>query len=130
MFEVLAILPSIIYYDHPSIAPIGPTTHGWQRFNSWMAAIVLEDLGIHYTTKSVSDVKSSPCIGNKSHWPVGAPLLYTCSLNGFKPLPAMEGPNTKATLWEQGAITEYLVENCNKASKLTVTTTPGRCHVK
>lgn len=39
-------------------------------------------------------------------------------------LPEIEDPNTGITLWESGAIIEYLIENYDKDSTLTYTTFP------
>lgn len=45
-------------------------------------------------------------------------------------LPAIEDPNTNLTLWESGAIVEYLVENYDKENKLTFTGLPEKYHLK
>lgn len=45
-------------------------------------------------------------------------------------VPAIEDPNTGITLWESGAIIEYLVDLYDKESKLTFPTAPEKYHVK
>lgn len=45
-------------------------------------------------------------------------------------LPAIEDPNTNLTLWESGAIVEYLVENYDKENKLTFAGLPEKYHLK
>ncbi|KAL3455676.1 glutathione S-transferase [Aspergillus heterothallicus] len=64
--------------------------------NGWKVAFVLEELSLPYTTKFIpfSEVKNEPYI----------------SINPNGRVPAIEDPNTNTTLWESGAILEYLVE--------------------
>lgn len=45
-------------------------------------------------------------------------------------LPAIDDPNTGITIWESGAIIEYLVETYDKDSRLTFTTVPEKYHAK
>lgn len=45
-------------------------------------------------------------------------------------LPAIEDPNTGLTLWESGAIIEYLIETYDKEHKLTFTSAPEKWHLK
>lgn len=45
-------------------------------------------------------------------------------------VPAIVDPNTGLTLWESGAIVEYLVETYDKEGKLTVPDTAGKWHLK
>ena len=45
-------------------------------------------------------------------------------------VPAIEDPNTGITLWESGAIIEYLVETYDKNNTLTYTSSPEKYFVK
>jgi len=84
--------------------------------NPWKVAIVLEELEIPYTTKymDMADLKKDP--------------YEKICVNGR--VPAIEDPNTGITLWESGAIIEYLVDTYDKAGKLTHTTLPEKYHIK
>lgn len=71
--------------------------------------MILEELSLPYTVKNVefNEVKAEPFI----------------SVNPNGRLPAIEDPNTGITLWESGAIVEYLVETYDKDHKISFT--PG-----
>lgn len=73
--------------------------------NPWKVAIVLEELGLPYETKFVvfAEMKKEPFI----------------SRNPNGRVPAIEDPNTGLTLWESGAIVEYLVETYDKDNKIS-----------
>ncbi|KAL2675576.1 hypothetical protein Neosp_011763 [[Neocosmospora] mangrovei] len=75
--------------------------------NPWKVALVMEELEIPYETRFVNftDVKKEP-------------YLSLCP-NGR--LPAIEDPNTGLTLWESGAIVNYLIEKYDKDHKLGYT---------
>lgn len=79
-----ASIKPIILYSHPT----GP--------NPWKVAMILEELGLPYRTIVVdkADLKKAPyeeiCINGRA--------------------PAITDPNTGITLWESGAIIEYLVD--------------------
>ena len=45
-------------------------------------------------------------------------------------VPAIEDPNTDVTLWESGAIIEYLIETYDKAKQLTYDTVPEKFQLK
>ena len=89
-------------------------------------AIILEELGVAYETKDpgMDAIKKKPYI----------------DVNPNGRLPAIEDPNTGITLWESGAIVQYLVETYDKKEVLTYTTVPekyqlnqsscSRCRVK
>ncbi|KAI1737284.1 glutathione S-transferase [Xylaria scruposa] len=64
--------------------------------NSWEVVFILEELGLNYEIKSFSfaDVKKKPFI----------------DINPNGRVPAIEDPNTDITLWESGAILQYIVE--------------------
>ncbi|KAL2830382.1 glutathione S-transferase [Aspergillus pseudoustus] len=68
--------------------------------NGWKVAFILEELGLPYTTKFIpfSVVRKEPYI----------------SINPNGRVPAIEDPNTNTTLWESGAILEYLVETYDR----------------
>lgn len=85
----------VILYSHP----YGP--------NPWKVAIILEELNLPYETRFVSfqDVKKEPFI----------------KLNPNGRLPAIEDPNKNITLWESGAIVEYLIDNYDTEQKLSYT---------
>ncbi|KAK3989400.1 putative glutathione S-transferase, partial [Cladorrhinum sp. PSN332] len=79
------------------ITPPGP--------NPWKTIFVLEELGLNYEIKAFrfDDVKKSPFI----------------DINPNGRVPAIEDPNTDLTLWESGAINQYLVEQYDKDKRLT-----------
>ncbi|KAE8363776.1 glutathione S-transferase [Aspergillus caelatus] len=85
----------IILYSHP----YGP--------NPWKVAIILEELNLPYETRFISfqDVKKEPFV----------------KLNPNGRLPAIEDPNKNITLWESGAIVEYLIDNYDTEQKLSYT---------
>ncbi|KAI1649079.1 glutathione transferase [Daldinia loculata] len=78
--------------------------HG-QGPNPWKPIIVAEELGIPYDIVWIpySEIKSEP---------------YT-SLNPNGRLPAMVDPNKNVTLWESGAIINYLIATYDKDLTLT-----------
>ncbi|KAK6599402.1 hypothetical protein QC760_005380 [Botrytis cinerea] len=87
--------------------PITLYSHA-QGPNPWKVAVILEELNIPYTTKFVnfSEVKKEP---------------YT-QLNPNGRLPSIEDPNTDITLWESGAIIEYLIEKYDVNHQLSYNT--------
>lgn len=88
--------------------PISVYMHG-RSPNPWKVIMILEELSLPYTVKNVefNEVKAEPFI----------------SVNPNGRLPAIEDPNTGITLWESGAIVEYLVETYDKDHKISFT--PG-----
>ncbi|OJJ07676.1 hypothetical protein ASPVEDRAFT_372543 [Aspergillus versicolor CBS 583.65] len=86
--------------------PITVYMHG-RSPNPWKVVMILEELSLPYTVKSVpyDKIKSEPFI----------------SVNPNGRLPAIEDPNTGITLWESGAIVEYLVETYDKDHKISFT---------
>lgn len=68
--------------------------------NPWKVVMALEELNIPYSLKMVdfADMKKEPFE----------------SINPNGRVPAIEDPNTGITLWESGAILEYLVETYDK----------------
>ncbi|OJJ54506.1 hypothetical protein ASPSYDRAFT_159695 [Aspergillus sydowii CBS 593.65] len=88
--------------------PISVYMHG-RSPNPWKVIMILEELSLPYTVKNVefNEIKAEPFI----------------SVNPNGRLPAIEDPNTGITLWESGAIVEYLVETYDKDHKISFT--PG-----
>jgi len=84
--------------------------------NPWKVAIVLEELQIPYELKvmDLGDLKKPP--------------FEKINPNGR--VPAIEDPNTGITLWESGAIIEYLVETYDTKHTLTFTSFPEKYYVK
>ncbi|KAL1850620.1 hypothetical protein Plec18170_006905 [Paecilomyces lecythidis] len=101
----MASLKPIILYGHAG----GP--------NPWKVAMVAEELGVPYEHKLLdfTELKKEPFI--------------TKNPNGR--VPAIEDPNTGITLWESGAIVEYLVETYDKDKKISFEAgTPDYFHAK
>jgi len=80
--------------------------------NPWKVVIVLEELGIPYDMElmDLSAVKKEPYI----------------SINPNGRVPAIQDPNTGITLWESGAIIQYLVDLYDKEDKLTFRQSPEK----
>jgi len=95
----------IILYSHAS----GP--------NPWKVAIILEELGLKYETKFLE-------------FPHGVKGKEFTAKNPNGRVPCIEDPNTGITLWESGAIIEYLIENYDKSGKLTYSSFPEKYHLK
>jgi glutathione S-transferase len=79
-------------------------------------AIILEELQLPYTTKfmDMADMKKEP--------------YEKICINGR--VPAIEDPNTGITLWESGAIIEYLTETYDKPNALSFASGPEKFLVK
>ena len=77
--------------------------------NAWKVAMILKELSLPYTIKFIDfpDMKKEP---------------YE-AINPNGRVPAIEDPNTGITLWESGAIIEYLVETYDKHH--TISFAPG-----
>ncbi|KAK5175414.1 uncharacterized protein LTR77_000553 [Saxophila tyrrhenica] len=88
-------LKPIKLYSHPG----GP--------NPWKVAIILSELSVPYETQIMdfADLKK--------------PAFESLNPNGR--VPAIEDPNTNMTMWESGAIIEYLLETYDKENKLSFT---------
>jgi len=73
--------------------------------NAWKVAMILEELNLPYTHKMIEfpDMKKEP---------------YE-SINPNGRVPSIQDPNTGTTLWESGAIIEYLVETYDKQHKIS-----------
>ncbi|MCJ1378954.1 glutathione S- transferase, nitrogen catabolite repression regulator [Xylographa soralifera] len=80
--------------------------------NPWKVVIILEELGLKYDTVYVDMADM--------HTPKYEPI----NPNGRAP--AIEDPNTGLTLWESGAIIQYLVENYDPEYKLHSKAAPDK----
>ncbi|MCJ1282249.1 hypothetical protein MMC26_001572 [Xylographa opegraphella] len=80
--------------------------------NPWKVVIILEELGVKYDTVYVDMADM--------HTPKFEPI----NPNGRTP--AIEDPNTGITLWESGAIIQYLVENYDPEYKLHSKSSPDK----
>ncbi|KAK8922640.1 glutathione-s-transferase theta, gst [Metarhizium anisopliae] len=80
--------------------------------NPWKVAIILEELGLPYEHKFLDfkQVKEEPFI----------------SLNPNGRVPVLEDPNTGISLWESGAIIDYLIDTYDTTNKLQYTSTPEK----
>ncbi|KAI9702270.1 MAG: glutathione S- transferase, nitrogen catabolite repression regulator [Bogoriella megaspora] len=74
--------------------------------NPWKVVTVLEELQVPYEINSIrfEDIKKQPFI----------------NFNPNGRAPAMVDPNTELTLWESGAIIQYLIEQYDSQRKLTL----------
>ncbi|KAI1852547.1 hypothetical protein JX265_013006 [Neoarthrinium moseri] len=98
-----------------SLKPI--TVHGHDSSaNPWKVVMILEELGLPYNHifVNIATIKDEP---------------YT-KLNPNGRVPTIEDPNTGITLWESGAIIEYLVETYDKEHKISSTSFPAKFHEK
>ncbi|KAM0712363.1 hypothetical protein Q7P37_011458 [Cladosporium fusiforme] len=80
--------------------------------NPWKVAIILNELDLPYETEIMdfADLKKEP--------------FLSISPNGR--VPAITDPNTNLTLWESGAIVEYLLNTYDAASHLHYRTSPNK----
>ncbi|EEY18290.1 glutathione S-transferase II [Verticillium alfalfae VaMs.102] len=97
-----------------SLKPI--TLYGHAGPNPWKVVMILEELGVPYETENVdfSAVKQEP---------------YTL-LNPNGRVPTVVDPNTNITLWESGAIIEYLIETYDKEERLSISSFPEKHHLR
>ncbi|TVY82787.1 Glutathione S-transferase-like protein tpcF [Lachnellula suecica] len=95
--------------------PITLYSHGTGP-NPWKVDLILRELNIPYETEwmDFADLKKEP-------------FESKVSPNGR--VPAIHDPNTNITLWESGAIIEYLVATYDKSAALTYTSSPEKYHV-
>ncbi len=80
--------------------------------NPWKTAIMLEELGVEYEHKQLQfpEMKQEP--------------FESVNPNGR--VPAIVDPNTGVTMWESGAIIEYLVETYDKDKKFSYDSSPEK----
>jgi hypothetical protein len=83
---------------------------------SWKVVLLLKELNIPYEHKlwDFPDLKK--------------PEYEKLCPNGRTP--TIEDPNTGITLWESGAILEYLIEEYDKENKFTYTSSPEKYQLK
>ena len=79
-------------------------------------AIVLKELRIPYETEFVdfAEIKKEPYV----------------KVNPNGRVPSITDPNTDTTLWESGAIIEYLIDQYDKDDKLTISKAPEKYYIK
>ncbi|KAH6659753.1 glutathione S-transferase [Truncatella angustata] len=84
--------------------------------NPWKVVMILEELGLPYNQVFVdlAVIKQEP---------------FT-KINPNGRVPAIEDPNTGITLWESGAIVEYLVDTYDKDHKISSASFPEKYHEK
>jgi glutathione S-transferase len=82
--------------------------------NPYKVVIAAEELSVPYKTIVVKDPKEE----------------WFAAINPNGRVPAIVDPNTNITLWESGAIVEYLVETYDKQGKLTVSDVAGKWQLK
>lgn len=72
--------------------------------NPWKVAIILEELGLPYEHNFIAfkDMK----------------VEWYEALNPNARVPTLEDPNTNVTIWESGAIIDYLIDHYDKDAKL------------
>lgn len=101
----MATVQPLVLYHHA----IGP--------NPWKVNILLEELALPYTTeyKDFGDLKNS---------------AFDASVNPNGRVPALTDPNTGITIWESGAILEYLIEVYDKTGALHYAKTPERWYTQ
>lgn len=89
----MASLKPITLYTHAS----GP--------NPWKVVMIFNELNLPYESKFMEfpDMKKEP--------------FESININGR--VPAIQDPNTGITIWESGAILEYLVETYDKDNKIS-----------
>ncbi|KAF5879005.1 putative glutathione-s-transferase gst protein [Botrytis fragariae] len=75
--------------------------------NPWKVATILEELGLPYETEFVNPAE------------LHTPVYEKINPNGR--VPAIHDPNTDITLWESGAIINYLMATYDKDNKLQPT---------
>ncbi|CAI6093847.1 hypothetical protein V2G26_017066 [Clonostachys chloroleuca] len=82
--------------------------------NPYKVIIAAEELSVPYKTIVVKDPKEE----------------WFAAINPNGRVPAIVDPNTNITLWESGAIVEYLVETYDKQGKLTVSDVASKWQLK
>lgn len=94
--------------------------------------MILAELNVPYKTEFLTfpELKKEPyeklCINGY----VFQTSIVSLLLIRHSRVPAIEDPNTNVTLWESGAIIEYLIETYDKSNSLTYDTVPEKFQVK
>ncbi|KZF23494.1 glutathione S-transferase Ure2-like protein [Xylona heveae TC161] len=81
--------------------------------NPWKVVMILEELSLSYKNHFFEDLAD-----------LKKPAYEKINPNGR--VPAIEDPNTGITLWESGAIIEYLIDTYDKDNKLSFTSFPEK----
>ncbi|RMJ10121.1 hypothetical protein CDV36_010253 [Fusarium kuroshium] len=95
------------------LKPITVYVHG-KGPNPKKVTILLEELGIPYTAVETPNPKAESFV----------------KINPNGRVPAIEDPNTGITLWESGAILEYIIEKYDKDHKFSFDTEPEKWYLK
>lgn len=84
--------------------------------NPWKVAIILKELNVPYESKFIDfkQVKEEPFL----------------SLNPNGRVPAIEDPNTGLTLWESGAIVEYIIDQYDTEHKISHADLQNKNHAR
>lgn len=84
--------------------------------NPWKVVLLLEELNVPYQNKfhEFDQLHKEPFE----------------SLNPNGRTPVIEDPNTGITLWESGAILEYLIETYDKSHTFTYTSAPEKFYLQ
>ncbi|GAB7342255.1 hypothetical protein MBLNU457_g0498t1 [Dothideomycetes sp. NU457] len=85
--------------------------------NPWAIALLLEELNLPYEHK----IWDFPDLKKEN---------FESKLSPNGRVPVIEDPNTGITLWESGAILEYLEETYDKEHKFTETSSPQKWQLK
>ncbi|KAF4126592.1 glutathione S-transferase [Geosmithia morbida] len=96
------------------IKPLKVYTHGGSGPNPYKVVILLNELGLPYEDIKISNPKEESFV----------------KINPNGRVPAIEDPNTGLTIWESGAILEYIVETYDKENKVGATNTADKWALK
>ncbi|KAL1835953.1 hypothetical protein VTK73DRAFT_5251 [Phialemonium thermophilum] len=100
-----------------SLKPVVVYGCGPKPPNPWKVLMLLEELGVPYEQRTLAfpELKQPPFL----------------QINPNGRVPAIEDPNTGITLWESGAILEYLIETYDKDHRVSFPAgTPESFHAK
>lgn len=100
----MASLKTLVLYGGNLITP-----------NPYKVALLLEELGLPYETKDIPRDQ------------IKGPEFTAVNPNGR--LPALHDPNTDITLWESGAIMQYLISKYDKEHKVSFPADSNESHL-